>query len=119
MPSAASFRRSYPGANRAVWNIVQDTKLQSRDRQSAAHDPSASVREALAGGLRASCGFGPGDFRLTVAGGSCAGRLPVARLELVVLHDIPNGAVKHLDSFLRKLAAEGINSAGVSGLAAI
>jgi peptidoglycan-N-acetylglucosamine deacetylase len=50
----------------------------------------------------------PGDFRdpdgwMDRALADCRSR----EWSLVVLHDIPNGAVKHLDSFLRKLAAEG------------
>jgi peptidoglycan/xylan/chitin deacetylase (PgdA/CDA1 family) len=50
----------------------------------------------------------PGDFRdpdgwMDRALVDCRSR----DWSLVVLHDIPNGAVKHLDTFLGKLAAEG------------
>jgi len=50
----------------------------------------------------------PGDFRdpdgwMDRALADCRSR----DWSLVVLHDIPNGAVKHLDTLLRKLAAEG------------
>ena len=58
----------------------------------------------------------PGDFRdpdgwMDRALADCRSR----DWSLVVLHDIPNGAVKHLDSFLRKLRDEGHQiHAGVS-----
>ena len=50
----------------------------------------------------------PGDFRdpdgwMDRALADCRSR----DWSVVVLHDIPNGAVKHLDGFLRQLAAEG------------
>ncbi len=50
----------------------------------------------------------PGDFRdpdgwMELALADCRKR----EWSLVVLHDLPNGAMRHLDGFLRKLAEEG------------